>query len=113
MPTHQIIVKNKKHTNAILRPTSSIHKVRKNEFSTLMRLRSGRYRDHNDKPAQERRKQRDFCDPRQPPGVAIPDKGEAIDEEVSDIDGPGLYNAMSSSAPALMAEVGGRRYKSG
>jgi len=103
--THQIILKGNKHTDSILRPTSRIHKIGKHESSILMRLGSRWYRNHNDKPAYQRGSQRYLCDPRQRFGVAVPYKSEAIDEEVSDVDVPGLNHAIGPSAPILSPEA--------
>lgn len=96
--------KSNKHTNAILRPTSCIHKIRKNKPGILMRLRSRRYGNRNDKPADQRCRQGDFGDPRQRSGVAVPDEGEAVDEEVSKEDVPGLNYAIAMSVGAVSTE---------
>lgn len=70
-----------------------------------MRLRSSRDRNHDDEPTPQRRRQRNLCDPRQRLGIAVPDEGEAVDEEVCNVDIPWLNHAIASSGHTRMIEA--------
>ena len=104
----------KKLTNPILRPSRIIHKIGEDELCVLMRIGLRRYRDQNDQEREQRCREGDIGDPRQPFGVAIPDECEIIDGQIADINVPGLNRAAHKSQYKFQQRFFRRRvYNSG
>lgn len=57
--------------------------------------------DENDKERYQSRSQRDLRNDRQPFGIAIPDKGEDVDDKVANVDMPWLYDATRCPGSAM------------
>lgn len=82
-----------------------------------MRIRTRRHRDHDNKPGEQSREDGDLSDQWQGVGVAIPEEGKGVDDDVADVDVPGFDDTVCmwsagvySSESTLLGEGSGSRY---